>query len=158
VLEEFDLIEEASLRLARERNHAEQRGIDLHIATSGDTHMRGDREAVLRALRNLVANAIEWSSRDDTIDVAIDGRPGAICVTVDDAGPGVPLEVRDQIFDPFFRGPSAHGRRVGYGLGLAIVRDAAELHGGSIAVATSPAGGARFVLELPRATNSINGR
>jgi signal transduction histidine kinase len=155
VVEEFDLIEEASLRLARERNHAEQRGIDLHIATSGDTHMRGDRESVLRALRNLVANAIEWSSRDGTIDVAIDGQPGAIRVTVDDAGPGVPVEVRQQIFDPFFRGPSAHGRRVGYGLGLAIVRDAAELHGGSIAVATSPAGGARFVLELPRTTNSL---
>jgi signal transduction histidine kinase len=150
VLEDFDLVDEAKLRLARERAQAERRGISLRIATGGETRLCGDRESVLRAVRNLVANAIEWSARGDAVEVSIEGSASSVSVTVDDAGPGVPLEQRAKIFDPFYRGPSAHGRRVGYGLGLAIVRDAAERHGGSIAVDRSPAGGARFCLVIPR--------
>ena len=150
VFEEFDLVDEARLRLARERSQAERRGIALRITTTGSTRLQGDRESALRAVRNLVANAIEWSARGDAVDVSIEGSASAVVVTVDDAGPGVPEDQRAKIFDPFYRGPSAQGRRVGYGLGLAIVRDAAERHGGSIAVETSPARGARFRLVLPR--------
>jgi signal transduction histidine kinase len=73
-----------------------------------------------------------------------------IVILVDDDGPGVPVEQREKIFDPFYRGPSAHGRRVGYGLGLAMVKDAADHHAGSVAVESSPSGGARFRLTLPR--------
>jgi signal transduction histidine kinase len=75
---------------------------------------------------------------------------------VDDAGPGVPQALRERIFDPFYRGPSAHGRRVGYGLGLAIVKDAATRHAGRIEIETSPLGGARFRLTLPRRIESVH--
>jgi len=150
VFEDFDVVEEARLRLEREGSRAERAGVTLTIETRGDARMRGDRESVLRALRNLVANAIEWSPRGGHVHLEIACTDESIVATVDDAGPGVPVEQRERIFDPFYRGPSALGRRVGYGMGLAIVKDAATRHGGQIEIETSPQGGARFRLTLPR--------
>jgi two-component system heavy metal sensor histidine kinase CusS len=150
VSEDFDLVEEARLRLERERARAQRQGVRFELHTSGNTRMRGDRERILRALRNLAANAIEWSSKGGAVRVEIEGLERDIVILVDDDGPGVPVEQREKIFDPFYRGPSAHGRRVGYGLGLAMVKDAADHHAGSVAVESSPSGGARFRLTLPR--------
>jgi signal transduction histidine kinase len=155
-LEEFDVVDQARLRLEREGLRAERAGVELHIDAHGDTRMRGDRESVLRALRNLVANAIEWSPKGGQVQVEIAGTDSGIVAVVDDAGPGVPQALRERIFDPFYRGPSAHGRRVGYGLGLAIVKDAATRHAGRIEIETSPLGGARFRLTLPRRIESVH--
>jgi two-component system, OmpR family, heavy metal sensor histidine kinase CusS len=148
--EEFDVIAEARLRLERERARANRAGVGLYLETVGDTRMHGDRESVLRAIRNLVANAIDWSPRNGTVRVHIAGEEEQVEITVEDTGPGVPPDLRDKIFDPFYRGPTAHGRRVGYGLGLAIVKDAADRHGGTVVVDGAPGGGARFRLTLPR--------
>jgi signal transduction histidine kinase len=148
--EEFDVESEARMRLERERTRAERLGVQLELRSRGDTHLEGDREGVLRALRNLAANAIDWSERGGRVEVAIEGSDSTVAITVDDSGPGVAPELRERIFDPFYRGPAARGRRAGYGLGLAIVRAAADRQGGSIAVDTSPAGGARFRLVLPK--------
>ncbi len=149
-LEEFDVVDQARLRLEREGLRAERAGVRLHMETHGDARMRGDRESVLRALRNLVANAIEWSPKGGEVHVEIRADDETITAVVDDSGPGVPVDQRERIFDPFYRGASAHGRRVGYGLGLAIVKDAATRHNGRIEIETSPLGGARFRLTLPR--------
>jgi signal transduction histidine kinase len=151
--ETFDLAHEAQLRLRREQALAERLGIDLDIALKGDAELHGDREAILRALRNLTQNAIQWSPPGGRVAVEIQGEKDNVRITVDDEGPGVPENLHGQIFEPFFRGPSAHGRRIGYGLGLALTRTAAEDQGGSIAVKTSPNGGARFELVLPRHKN-----
>lgn len=148
--ESFDLAPEATLRLAREKGYASARGVLLKIDCNGDTRLYGDREGLLRAMRNLTANAIEWSSAGSEVDVRVSGENGRVVVTVDDAGPGVPEELKEKIFDPFFRGPQAKGRRVGYGLGLAIVRSAVDSQGGRIEVGRSPKGGARFCMLLPR--------
>jgi two-component system heavy metal sensor histidine kinase CusS len=148
--ESFDLAPEAALRLAREQGYASSRGVQLNLDSRGDTRLYGDREGLLRAMRNLTANAIEWSAAGSQVDVTVAGENGRVVVTVDDAGPGVPEELRDKIFAPFFRGPQAQGRRIGYGLGLAIVRSAVASQGGRIEVGRSPKGGARFCLLLPR--------
>jgi signal transduction histidine kinase len=153
--EDFDLGEEAEIRLRRERTVAERHGVRLHVTAQGDLRLFGDREAILRALRNLTANAIEWSSPGDRVDVELRGERDEVVVTVDDGGPGVPPELRERIFKPFFRGPEhrphpAAGRRAGYGLGLGMVRSAVETHGGTVHVTESPAGGARFRMRLPR--------
>jgi signal transduction histidine kinase len=150
VSEDFDLAAEARLRLERERARAERLGVAVDIEVRGNTQMRGDRELMLRALRNLVANAIEWCKRDGVVEVSITGLDDDIVILVDDQGPGVPLELREKIFDPFYRGSTAHGRRVGYGLGLAMVKDAADRHAAAVAVETSPSGGARFRMTVPR--------
>jgi signal transduction histidine kinase len=71
-------------------------------------------------------------------------------VVVEDDGPGVPVESRDEIFERFVRLDEARGREAGgSGLGLAIVQEIARAHGGSARVETSSLGGARFVVELP---------
>ncbi len=81
----------------------------------------------------------------------IDFEAGQLAINVDDAGPGVPLDERDAIFERFFRGRAAHDRGMarGTGLGLALVRDHVRAFGGSIHVLESPDGGARFQILLP---------
>ncbi|HUR27935.1 MAG TPA: ATP-binding protein [Planctomycetota bacterium] len=148
--ESFDLAPEAKLRLARETGYAAANGVQLQLGSNGDTRVYGDRESLLRAMRNLTANAIEWSMPGSQVDVHVLGENGRVIVTVDDAGPGVPEELKARIFEPFFRGPQARGRRIGYGLGLAIVRAAVDGQGGEVEVTRSPKGGARFCMILPR--------
>jgi two-component system heavy metal sensor histidine kinase CusS len=155
--EHFDLAHEARIRLQRERASAERHGMRVDIAAHGDTQIHGDREALLRALRNLVANAIQWSPPAGAVDVEIAGSDGEITIHVDDAGPGVPEHLRERIFEPFFRGPAASGHRVGYGLGLAITRTAVEDQGGRIEVGPSRKGGARFSVRLPRRSEFARG-
>jgi signal transduction histidine kinase len=150
-LEDFDLASEVELRLGKERAAAARRGVELRVRSEGDTRCRGDREALLLALRNLVANAVEWSPAGEAVDLTVEGRDGELSLTVDDAGPGVPAAERERIFTPFHSGPARPGRRAGYGLGLALTRSAAQAHGGRIEVGDSPRGGARFRLVLPRA-------
>lgn len=154
-LEDFDLLDEARIRLGRERSQAERRGVELAVEGQGDLSVRGDREGLLRAVRNLAANAIQWSPAGSTVKVHLVGLDDTIEVTVDDAGPGVPLELREEIFRPFVRGPSLNGQRIGYGLGLAIVRSAVDSQGGTIEVGSGPLGGARFHVVLPRSARPL---
>lgn len=157
-LERFDLGREAELRLVRERQQAERRGVRLELEASGDLTVQGDREALLLALRNLVSNAIDWSPPGGVVRVELSGRAdedaqgrqAALELAVDDMGPGVPADERQAIFEPFRRGRAAAGRRIGYGLGLALVRSAVEGQGGSVDVVRSAAGGARFRVRIPR--------
>jgi len=149
-LEEFDLGEEARMRLARERAHARRHGVELEVATHGDLHLRGDREAMMLVVSNLVSNAFDWSPRGGRVQADLEGDPEGIEVTVDDEGPGVPEADRERVFQAFFRGAAAAGRRHGYGLGLSIADAAVRAHGGRIAVERSPKGGARFRVGIPR--------
>lgn len=110
---------------------------------SGPAWVRGDGEALHQALRNLVENALSHTPKGTTVEINLtaDGR-----LEVSDAGPGVPAELRDKVFQRFFR---ADRRTEGAGLGLAIVAKVAETHGGNVHIEDAPGGGARFVLELP---------
>jgi two-component system, OmpR family, heavy metal sensor histidine kinase CusS len=152
-VERFDLGREAGFRLLREQAAAGKRQVTLNIATLGELELNGDKEAILRALRNVVSNAVSWSPVGATVEVMLDGSHSEfIQIVVDDAGPGVPVEQRARIFDMLYRGSGAKGRRIGYGLGLALAHTAISSHQGTIQVASSPAGGARFDIRLPRCT------
>jgi len=146
----INLGEEATIRLARERSQGARHKVQLDLGIEGDTRIWGDREALLRAIRNLVANAIQWSPPDSKVEARVRGLPQEIEIVVDDAGMGITPELRQRIFEPFFRGPQAAGRRIGYGLGLALTRMAVDEHAGSIEVGESHLGGARFRMLLPR--------
>ena len=106
--------------------------------------VRGDADALRRAITNLVSNAEKYSPPDTPIRVG----SSAGTVTVSDSGPGIPPDERDLVFERFYR---AEGSRSapGSGLGLASVRNVAEAHGGSVDVTEAPDGGARFRLLLP---------
>lgn len=99
-------------------------------------------------LVNLLENAIRYANAEDPIEIAANHRGDAVTLTVSDRGPGVAETDRDHVFTKFYRGADSHGHH-GAGLGLAICRAIAELHGGTISVTDNPGGGARFVVALP---------
>src|SRR5207248_7460273 len=93
VREHFDLGAEARMRLRREQSLAERLGVDFKLSVEGDTRVHGDREAILRALRNLAQNAAQWCRERGHVCVEIAGQSDAVVVTFDDDGPGVPPEL-----------------------------------------------------------------
>lgn len=152
----FDLGREAELRLERQADQARRHGVRLALERQGDLVLRGDREALLLALENLVGNAVQWSPPGGQVEVTLDGGADSIVVLVDDQGPGVPPSERERVFEPFYRSPAPAGRRVGYGLGLALARAAAAAQGGKIGIEVSSAGGARLRMVLPRRQGSAD--
>jgi two-component system OmpR family sensor kinase len=116
----------------------------IELVTNGPVTVNGDGDALLRAVRNLLGNAVAVA---DTVVVEVTRTAHGPTISVSDNGPGVPADQRERIFEPFVRLPRSPGG--GTGLGLAIVRRTVESHGGTVTCEESPAGGARFTLRLP---------
>lgn len=109
----------------------------------------GDKRRLEQVVRNLLDNADRHA--DGVTAVVVRKDEDQVEVRVDDAGPGVPAEERELVFDRFTRGRRAgrRGSAGGTGLGLALVREHVRLHGGSAQVTDAPDGGARFTVRLP---------
>lgn len=125
-------------------------GKQLTLAIS-DTlgELAGDRKLVARAVINILSNAVKYANRRITLSATAAGD--LIDIAIDDDGPGIPSEEREQVFEAFHRLDRSRDRTTGgFGLGLAIAAKAVRLHNGRISVEDSPLGGARFVLHLPR--------
>jgi two-component system heavy metal sensor histidine kinase CusS len=109
-----------------------------------------DRSLMLRAVSNLVSNAIAYTPRDGTVTVAASAADGEICVEVSDTGAGIPAEALPRVFDRFFRvDPSRSKTSGGTGLGLAIVESIMALHGGSATIASQLGQGTCVTLRFP---------
>jgi len=140
--EPVDLADVASAAVAAARPSDPAAHVEL--VAPGPVRAAGDRDALLRAVRNLLDNALAVADR---VVVEVVPTASGPTVSVTDNGPGVPADQRDRIFTPFVRLPRSP--RGGTGLGLAIVRRTIESHGGTITCDPSPSGGARFTLRLP---------
>ena len=115
---------------------------------SGLGTVEADARLLARAVGNLLRNAQKYAQ--GRIVLSARRTPGQVEIAVDDDGPGIPLEERERIFDPFYRLDRSRDRATGgFGLGLSIAHKAVALHGGTLRVESSPLGGARFVLRLP---------
>ncbi len=114
----------------------------------GPTTVRADKQELYRALLNLFDNADLHG--EGLTGVSVRSLEDRVEVRVDDAGPGVPPDERDRVFERFARSGS-RGSRAGTGLGLSLVRETVGAHGGAVWCETSPVGGARFVVALPLA-------
>ena len=105
------------------------------------------RHAFKRAVANLVNNAARFAEH---VKVTAERRDGSLTVTVEDDGPGIPEAQREHVFRPFYRLDHARNQDSGStGLGLAIARDIARIHGGDITLDRSPLGGLKAVLKVP---------
>jgi len=108
--------------------------------------MQADPRQLRQVLSNLVLNAAQAMGRAGRIRVRARQLDGCDCVTLEDDGPGIPLDRRDQVFEPLFT-----SRARGTGLGLPICRQILERHGGTIELADGDGAGAAFLLRVPRA-------
>jgi two-component system, OmpR family, sensor histidine kinase CreC len=134
------------------RAPCEARGVTVSFNVREDCAVRGERFLLRQALTNLLQNAVEFSPDGGSVRVAVTaGRDGAR-VTVEDNGPGIPLYALDKVFDRFYSLPRPATGRKSSGLGLAFVRQAVELHGGSVELRNKPERGARAELVLPTAS------
>jgi len=125
---------------------------------SGDIVVPGIAKLLRRAVRNLLENAVRHgrrTGRAGEVEARLSLQDGAAAVLhVLDRGPGVALDQRERIFEPFHRLPGASEREGGVGLGLSLVRSIAERHGGSVGCDNRDGGGACFTLRLPAAAVS----
>jgi signal transduction histidine kinase len=109
-----------------------------------------DRDAVTQILQNLLDNAEKHTrnAADRSVRVTLVRHDGGVTLTVRDHGPGLPEEVRRNLFEPFTRGEDNHAP-AGLGLGLALVQAQAKAQGAEINYADAPGGGAQFTVTFP---------
>jgi signal transduction histidine kinase len=124
---------------------------DIEVAVTrapgADLSLSSDPYQVRQVLLNLVTNAIQAIGREGRVELAVDGRPDEVSVSVVDDGPGIPPEHLERIFEPFF---TTKEEGHGTGLGLAVSRGIVEKLGGRIEVDNRPGSGCTFRLVLPR--------
>jgi signal transduction histidine kinase len=125
-------------------------GHHVSVAVDRDAIVDGDTDALTRVVANLLTNAAKFSPDGTTIHVTVGADDGVGTLTIDDEGPGIPVDERDLVFEPFFRGRGdAVIGQPGTGVGLAVVKNLTEQMGGSVMVDGKRSVGARFILSLP---------
>jgi signal transduction histidine kinase len=131
----------------------EERGVAIEQKLApGLPRVSADPGALGRALSNLIGNAVKYGG--GWVGVSATAVPGAsvqdVEIGVEDRGPGVSDGDRRRIFEPFYRGPlAAASQTPGSGLGLSVVREIVEAHGGAVSVEGRSEGGSRFTIRLP---------
>ena len=119
-------------------------GVSITCDAPDDLIFECDREQMMQVLLNLVLNAVAFAPRGGRVALVARHVGAQLRISVTDDGPGVPLQLRERIFDPFFT-----RREGGIGLGLTIVQQIVQAHGGEIRVGESAWGGAEFELLFP---------
>lgn len=125
----------------------------FHVSVAGDPQLRAAiaSDALKQVLLNLIQNAREASSErgaehGSRVAIAVARDTSGVTITIDDNGPGIPVDLRERVFDPFF---STKSDLQGVGLGLFVAEGLVRSAGGRISVSEAPGGGARFTLVLP---------
>lgn len=134
---------------------AEKRGITLEC--DGDGTIIGSDTLIYRMLFNLTENAIRYNQPNESVRACVSERNGQIFIRVRDNGNGIPEQYRESIFQPFFRVDKSRSREYGgVGLGLALVREIALLHGGRVLAEESTENGTVMLVILPKGKTSEN--
>ena len=123
--------------------------IDPHAIRSAA--FTGDEDLIRRMIVNLIDNAVRHAPSGSTVRVELDATETGYVIAIKDQGSGIPPEIRPHIFERFYRGDASRRRDVhdGAGLGLALARWIASIHGGDVVLARSSPSGSTFVISLP---------
>lgn len=134
---------------------ADKRGITLEF--DGDGTIIGSDTLIYRMLFNLTENAIRYNRPNESVRACVSERNGQIFIRVRDNGNGIPEQYRESVFQPFFRVDKSRSREYGgVGLGLALVREIALLHGGRVLAEESTENGTVMLVILPKGKTSEN--
>lgn len=130
---------------------AEARDIKLlRLPAAGQLRLLGDRGQLIRALGNLIDNAIKYSDPNSTVELAAVQNGDSVDIVIRDQGIGIPQHEHERVFERFYRVDKARSRATGgTGLGLSIVRHVVANHGGEILIRSREGEGATFTLRLP---------
>jgi two-component system sensor histidine kinase CpxA len=134
--------------VARECSGTE--GVDVKIDVPQDLEVLGDPDLCLRALGNILRNAIRYAAEAGPITISARREAEGVAITIEDCGPGIPEKAIAQVFDPFFRVDTSRDRETGgVGLGLAIVKTCVESCGGKVGCENRTPSGLRLTVTLP---------
>jgi two-component system heavy metal sensor histidine kinase CusS len=153
--QELDLSQELKAICEFYEPSASEAGIHLQVESTTPVQASVNRILLQRAVANLLENAIAHTPQGGTILLSSAAESDVAVLRVSDTGPGIPPEHLSRIFDRFHRGDESRSKNTGgIGLGLAIVRSIAVMHGGSVEVANRASGGAEFTVRFPTAVAS----
>ncbi len=131
---------------------AEAAGATVQLKLDPDAVAPVDNDALRQVLLNLLDNAIKYGPASQRVQVALTEHPGGVQISVSDQGPGIPRIDRERIWGGYYRLDRERGSAIaGTGIGLAVVRELVARHGGKTWVEEGRDGGARFVVEFPKA-------
>ena len=134
------------------RSEATEKGIDTSVNIVEEIWVEGDEQQLSLMCRNLLDNAVHYTSTGGHIAVDLRREAGEAVLRVIDTGIGIPREAQERVFERFYRVDRARSRLSGgTGLGLAIVKHAVELHGGRIGLESELEQGSTFIVRLPAA-------
>ncbi len=147
-LGDVDLEELAREALARHADQAEEVGSVLTLEAQPGVVGRWDRLRLERVLTNLLSNAFKYG-KGQPIELRVERVAAVARLSVRDHGPGIEPAQQDSIFERFKKAPSPGEKKEGFGLGLYIVQQLVEAHGGTVQVQSTPGQGSTFTVELP---------
>lgn len=129
----------------------------IELSCDGDLHCVCDEQRIGQAISNLIGNAITYSGGDDAVEVRASGSDaGEVVLTVRNFGRPIPKETCESLFEPLVRGVGHAGGGYNLGLGLYIVREIVQAHGGTASAASSESAGTVFTLRLPRDAGAVS--
>jgi PAS domain S-box-containing protein len=149
-LEELDLSQVVTLVAAEFKPLAVKKGLEMRVEVEEDLLVMGDYTYLVTALRNLLDNAVKFNRKGGRIVVTARRRDREAVVCVSDTGIGIPGDKLEKVFDRFYQVDSSTSRSYGgMGMGLAVVKEIVEAHGGRIWVKSKPHRGSKFYFSLP---------
>ena len=147
-----DLVRQA---VAAARPALESAGLTVHTSISPGVTVSGDADRLHQAIGNLLANAARYCEGGDDVTVTVGVDAGDAVVALADTGPGIPPADLPRVFDRLWRG-RADLDAAGSGIGLAVVRELVEAHGGRVTAESDGRRGSRFTIRLPRLSAAVN--
>ena len=150
-LEGCDISDLARRSVTALQPQADARGVSLRVDAPDVAEVEGDPERLGQVLRNLLANAINYTPSGGRVGVAVATGYDGVHLSVEDTGVGIPKDELPHVFDRFYRVDKSRSRTTGgVGLGLTIARRLVEAHGGTITARSQPGQGTTFSVVLPR--------
>lgn len=132
------------------QTQADEKNIALNLELNDSPLVRGHSDQIGQLWMNLISNAIKYTPEGGKVSIQVYAEDGWVVGSVMDSGIGIEPDLKERIFDDFYRTPRAKAfNRLGTGLGLTLVKQIVERHGGCIEVQSEPGEGSRFTFKLP---------